>query len=476
MAIAIVLILLVVGSVLFHFWSPWWITPLASNWSEMDDTLMITFVVTGVVFVAVNFFMAYAIYRFRYQEDRRAAYEPENKRLEWWLTGLTTIGVVVMLAPGLLVYGDFVHVHDDASVIEVMGKQWQWGYRFPGEDGVLGNSETQLISLDNPFGLDPNDPNAQDDVLVKSGELHIPINQPVQILLRSNDVLHDYYVPHFRAKMDAVPGLITSFWFTPTRLGRFDAACAEYCGIGHHTMHSMVVVDAKETYDTWLDEQPTFAESYASASVVSDDPLVQKGKAVAEEAGCMGCHSIDGSPGAGPTWKGLFGKQESMVDGSTVTVDKEYLIEAIVDPNAKVVEGFSPIMPAGSFSDEELEAVIAYTISLSKEDKDAGAGGEAEDESNGDQAGKQVAESQGCFGCHSIDGTQSVGPTWKGLLGKTETLTDGSQVEVDEAYFKESIVDPNASVIEGYSPMMPAYELTEEQLDALVEFAKSISD
>jgi len=108
MAIAIVLIILVVGSIWFHFWSPWWITPLSSNWSMMDDTLTITFVVTGFVFVALNLFLAVALIRFRHREGRKAAYEPENKKLEIWLTGLTTVGVVVMLAPGLIVYADFV--------------------------------------------------------------------------------------------------------------------------------------------------------------------------------------------------------------------------------------------------------------------------------------------------------------------------------------------------------------------------------
>lgn len=470
MAIAIVLILLVVVSVLFHFWSPWWITPLASNWSEMDDTLMITFVVTGVVFIAINLFMAYAIIRFRHREGQRAAYEPENKKLEWWLTILTTIGVIVMLAPGLLVYGDFVHVPEGASVIEVVGKQWQWRFRFPGDDGILGNSETRLVSLDNPFGLDPDDPNAQDDVLIKSGALHVPLNQPVQILLRSDDVLHDFYVPHFRSKMDAVPGLISSFWFTPTRTGEFDAACAEYCGIGHHTMRSRVVVDSEEDFANWLAQQPTFSQTYSADAGGPVDPEVAKGRALAEEGGCLGCHSVDGSPGAGPTWLGLYGKQETLDDGSTVTVDDAYLEEAIMDPGASVVEGYSAIMPAGEFSDEELQAVIAYTRSLSEQ------AGEASGADGGTAAGRQVAESEGCLGCHSLDGSASAGPTWKGLFGKTETLADGTEVIVDEAFLKESIVDPNATVIQGYSPMMPPYELSDEQLDALVEFTRSLAD
>ena len=364
MAIAIALVLIVIGSIWFHFWSPWWITPLASNWSLMDDTLMITFVVTGFVFVAVNLFMAYALVRFRYRADRRAKYEPENKKLELWLTGLTTVGIVIMLAPGLIVLADFVHVPKNAAVVEAVGKQWQWNFRFPGKDGILGNSKPQLISFQNPFGLNPDDPNGQDDVLINNSELHLPVDKPVQVLLRSKDVLHDFYVPHFRVKMDAVPGIITTLWFTPTKVGRFDIACAEYCGIGHHTMRGAVFVEDADTFQNWLDDQPTFADSSAKQSTGSGNKLVEQGRLLAEEKGCLGCHSIDGSASAGPTWKGLFGKTETMTDNTTMVVDEAYLKEAIRDPNTTVVAGFSPIMPAYQFSDDELNALIAYTKTI----------------------------------------------------------------------------------------------------------------
>ena len=138
MILAIALVLLVVGSVLFHFLSPWYFTPIASNWGTIDDTISITFWVTGFVFVAVNLFMAYCVIRFRHRKGRRAAYEPENKKLEWWLTGVTTVGVAAMLAPGLFVWANFVDVPEDAPIVEVVGQQWHWSYRFPGKDGKLG--------------------------------------------------------------------------------------------------------------------------------------------------------------------------------------------------------------------------------------------------------------------------------------------------------------------------------------------------
>src|SRR5690606_26307740 len=151
-----------------------------------------TFWVTGFVFVTVNLFMAYAVYRFRYNRNRRAQYEPENKKLEGWLTGITTVGVASMLAPGLFVWADFVTVPEDAHEVEVVAQQWQWSFRYPGADGVLGTADAARISQDNPFGMDPDDPNGQDDILVSSQEMHIPLGQPVKLLLRAKDVLHDF--------------------------------------------------------------------------------------------------------------------------------------------------------------------------------------------------------------------------------------------------------------------------------------------
>src|SRR5258708_10690853 len=184
MVVAIVLVLLVVGSVLFHFLSPWYFTPIASNWSAMDHTISLTFWVTGSVFVAINLFMAYCVIRYRYKKGKRAQYEPENKKLEWWLTGLTTVGVAAMLAPGLFVCANFVEIPKDAGVFEAMGKQWYWGFRFPGKDGVMGTVDAKYVSDKNPFGMNPDDPNGQDDVLVSSPELHLPLGRPVQALLR----------------------------------------------------------------------------------------------------------------------------------------------------------------------------------------------------------------------------------------------------------------------------------------------------
>ncbi len=284
--VALALVLVGVGTVAFHFLSPWWWTPIASNWGYVDDTIIITFWITGVVFIAIIFFMAYCVFRYRHQEGRRAAYEPENKKLEWWLTGLTTVGVAGMLTPGLFVWDQFVTVPKDAAQFEVLAQQWQFSYRFPGEDGVLGTSDSRNVSSENPFGLNPNDPNGQDDVLVESDDLHLPLDRPVKVLLRSIDVLHDFYVPEFRAKMDMVPGMVTYYWFKPTRTGTFDALCFELCGVGHYAMRAKVVVEEEGAYQAWLEEQPTFAQLSARAGNDTGkelNPVLSEGEAASAE-------------------------------------------------------------------------------------------------------------------------------------------------------------------------------------------------
>jgi cytochrome c oxidase subunit 2 len=259
MAVALVLALVAIGSVAFHLLSPWWWTPIASNWEYIDNTILITFWITGIVFVAVVFFMAYCIVRFRHREGVRADYEPENQKLEAWLAGGTALGVAAMLAPGLVVWYQYVTVPEGASVVEVVGQQWSWAYRFPGPDGKLGMTDARYVGPNNPLGLNRKDPNGADDVIVDGGDLHLPRGGPIKVLLRSLDVLHDFYVPEFRAKMDMIPGTVTYFWLTPTRDGTFDILCAEYCGTGHANMRGVVVVEDAAKQKAWLSQQKSFA-------------------------------------------------------------------------------------------------------------------------------------------------------------------------------------------------------------------------
>ncbi len=367
MALAIVLILIVVASVLFHLYSPWWMTEAASNWGTIDNTLLITILITGFFFVVITLFVGLALVRFRHRDGpgkaRRAAYEPENRKLEWWLMGMTSVGIVAMLAPGLFIYEQFIDVPEDAHEMEVVGQQWQWAFRFPGEDRTFGKSHVRWIADDNPLGLNPDDPAGQDDRLVLGDEVHLPLGQPVKLLLRSKDVLHNFYIPQMRGKMDMVPGSVSYFWFTPTRNGRFEILCAEFCGIGHYSMRGQLVVESPQQFEQWLGQQPVLAGLQQSADR-SEPPQVKRGRLIAKQQGCLACHSVDGSKSLGPGWKGLFGRNEKLSDGTSILVDEAYLKRSITDPATELVAGYPAIMVAYNLAADDLDALIAYIRSL----------------------------------------------------------------------------------------------------------------
>ena len=263
----------IIGSILFHIFTPWWWTDIASNWGAMDDTINLTFWIGGGVFILVCLFMVYCTFRFSYKEGRKVEYKPEDNKLEKILTVATTLGVAALLAPGLIVWNEFINTPKNALNIEVMAWQWGWQYRLPGEDGKLGTVQVAKISDENPFGINLDDPNGKDDVLIQSDELHLKTNRPVQILLRSVDVLHNFYVPQFRAKMDAIPGIISYYWFEPNKLGEYEVLCAEYCGLGHYGMRAKVVVENEQNYENWLEEQETFSNLIAKQKKIEFDTI-----------------------------------------------------------------------------------------------------------------------------------------------------------------------------------------------------------
>ena len=278
LTVAIAFLLITVGSVAFHFWSPWWWTEVASNWGGMDDTIILTFWITGFVFVVICLFVSYCVWKFAYRKDRRAEYKPEDNKLEKRLTWITTIGVAALLAPGLVVWNAYVTVPENAYKVEVFAYQWGWKYRLPGDDGVLGKTDIKYISDENPFGLILEDPNAKDDRLIDGDELHLLLDRSVKFELRTIDVLHNFYVPQFRGKMDMVPGIITYYWITPTKTGDYEVLCAEYCGSGHYAMRGRVIVDKEKDYKKWEAKQITFEKMLVQNKKNKNLQLVKNNK------------------------------------------------------------------------------------------------------------------------------------------------------------------------------------------------------
>lgn len=401
MILALVLVLLVAGSLLFHFLTPWYFTPIASNWGAIDDTISITFWITGFVFVVVNLFIAYCVLRFRHRKGRRAAYEPENKKLEWWLTAVTTVGVASLLAPGLFVWAKFVDVPQEAAVFEAVGQQWHWRFRFPGQDGKLGTSNAKYISDSNPFGLSPDDPNAQDDVLVSGQEVHLPINRPIKAQLRSLDVLHNFAVPQFRAKMDMVPGAVTYIWFTPTRVGKFDLLCNELCGTAHYAMRGKVKIVEEPAFQAWLGKQSTFAE--VAARPGGDAAVGEKLYAT-----CAACHGQQGEGNRQLNAPNLAGQGEWYLQRQL-----NYFKQGVRGAHEQDVFGKMMAPMAATLADDVAIAnVSAYIRSLPGKPSPVSVNGNAGD-------GKRLYVST-CGACHGQDGRGLQAMNAPGLKGLSD--------------------------------------------------------
>ena len=245
-------------------------------------------------------------------------------------------------------------------------------------------------------------------------------------------------------------------------------------------MRSHVVVESAITYDTWLNQQPTFASTKAT---IITDPLIKKGQQASQVNGCLGCHSIDGSKMLGPTWKDMIGKTEELADGTKVIVDQNYIIESITQPNAKIVKGYPAIMPAANLSSDDIKALIIYMQSLSiptdkqtsKLEVNTQLNTQLDQTSNHQQLAKQghkIALQRGCVACHSTDGSNGVGPSWTGLYGSSRELKDGSTLVADDTYLANSINQPNSQIVEGYNPIMPPLKLSQLEIDALIAFIK----
>jgi cytochrome c oxidase subunit 2 len=189
--------------------------------------------------------------------------------------------------------------------------------------------------------------------------LHVPVGRNVRVVINSVDVLHSLFLPTFRQKIDAVPGRYTEIWFQATKAGDFPIFCAEYCGTSHSDMITHVVVHEEGGFEKWL----------AKAEELLDQmPPLELGTKMYNQQGCATCHSTDGSIKTGPSFQGLFGKTESLADGTTVTVDENYLRESILEPQAKVVQGFPPAMPTfkGKLSDKKIAGLIEFIKSHKK--------------------------------------------------------------------------------------------------------------
>ena len=311
------------------FWLPADASVTSRNIDWVWDFMIWCSVLTALgIFVAIFHFIT------KYRAKSRAANEiaeksaEHNTALEITWSVLPLFVVIALFVWGFKGFMDLRTPPKDSMELHANAQKWKWTFDYKCPSGTL-----------------------TDDTL------HVPIDRPVRMLISSVDVLHALYIPSFRTKMDAVPGRYTDMWFQATRAGDYPIFCAEYCGTSHSDMLSHVIVHPAGDYEKWLNKACVDADSKVGP---------ERGKDLFDRQGCSTCHTVDGTPKIGPTWKGLFGKMEMMTDGKPYKVDENYLRESMMDPTAKVVQGFAPAMPPykGKLSDKDIDGLIEYIKTL----------------------------------------------------------------------------------------------------------------
>jgi cytochrome c oxidase subunit II len=237
------------------FFTKDWLPPLKSDRGSIDHSIWITLAVTGAVFILTNLLLAWFSWRYTDRPGAQAAYWHDSPRLEWTWTLVTAAIMFGFLFNALGLWAQITKAAPDgAFVVEVTGQQFAWNVRYPGKDGVFGRTDPGLVDPGglNFIGLDKSDPNAADDIVLPQNQLYLPEGRPVRVLIRSLDVIHSFFLPNFRVKQDAMPGMTVETWFTPKQAGDYEIACAEHCGLGHYRMRGQLHVVAAADLDKAL--------------------------------------------------------------------------------------------------------------------------------------------------------------------------------------------------------------------------------
>lgn len=326
-------------------------TDVADSWDGIY-----WFLVWVSVFFFVGIFAAMIIFVVKYRKEvhKKAKYIEGHTGLEIIWTVIPSVLLFVMFGWGWVVYKDMIKAPSDSYEIHVIGKQWLWQFMYKNGSSSIG-------------------------------DLYVPVNKPVKLVMSSEDVLHSFFIPNFRVKSDVVPGMYTYVWFEAKVPGIHQIFCTEYCGTSHSGMLGRVIVLKDDQWKDWLSGKkidvnslpadPSFPgfranllgeglpQAQAAGGQIS---LAEKGKALTTAKGCVACHSSDGSKLVGPSYKGIFGTDVKLADGSTVKIDENYIRESIENPTAKVVEGYPPSMPPykGLLNEEEIMAITEYIKSL----------------------------------------------------------------------------------------------------------------
>jgi cytochrome c oxidase subunit 2 len=309
---------------LFDFMLPELKSPLtgASTDAVMAFIHIVSFIILAGVTIALIYF---AIKYKRKSEDDETPLITHDNKLEITWSVIPLLLVFIVFGWGYKGWLNLQTPPDNAYEIHVSAYKWGWTFSY--ENGAqIGN------------------------------EVHVPAGRPVKLVMQSQDVLHSFFVPDYRIKQDVLPNRYTTVWFQAEEEGESQVFCTEYCGTSHSDMLATVVAHTQEDFEAWLDEQNTGGGGTP----------VERGKSLVSIQGCVTCHSVDGSEKIGPSFQGLFGREETMTDGTTLTADENYIRESILNPSAKIVEGYQNQMVSyeGRLSDDDISDIIEYIKTL----------------------------------------------------------------------------------------------------------------
>jgi cytochrome c oxidase subunit 2 len=288
---------------------------------EVDTLFYFTLYVSTVIFVAVVAAIIFFSIRYRRRSESEVpVLVHEHRLLETTWVVVPTILVMIVFTWGFRVFVDLQTAPPDSYEISVRGAQWFWEFEY--DTGVTS----------------PN-------------ELYVPVGRPIKLNMTGSDVLHSFFIPAFRVKMDVIPNRYTSVWFEALEVGTYQVFCTEYCGTSHSAMLATVHVVTQEEFDAWMTAQN------------QDLPPVELGEQLFSQYTCAVCH-VDTN--VGPKLTGIFGSERTLTDGTTVTANEDYLLESIINPSAKIVDGYGLQMPAtfGTLSQKQLDGLIAYLKTL----------------------------------------------------------------------------------------------------------------
>jgi cytochrome c oxidase subunit 2 len=411
--------------------------------------------------VAIVGTMIYFAIRYR----RKGGVDHETPRIE----GSHTLEAIWTIVPtvvcifigyyGVVIYQDMRTVPQDAMSITVWGQKWQWDFEYEYKDEE-GKPQVKKIGG-------------------KNVEWVVPVNKPVRLVMQSRDVLHSFFIPAMRVKRDVIPGQWNYLVFTPIKTGRYPVFCTEYCGREHSNMMANLTVVSEAEFDRWVKDR-------SAEMVMAGMAPSERGKKLYVDKGCNACHSLDGSRVVGPSFLKSYGAKHKMADGSEVEVDDNYIQESILHPAAKVVAGYSPVMPSfdGQLNPDEIAALIAF---IKAQDGSAPApvatpapADDGWDKLTPVQRGEKLVKAKSvpaCTSCHSLDGGKLIGPSFKGIYQREEEMEGGATVKADDAYLEESILNPGAKIVKGYQNMMPPVygtQFKEQDVKDIIEYLKTV--